>query len=546
MAFLFAAGSGVMSTARADVDPEAMSPAKKKLDRRATQEGGKVEDVPGESEVVSVAEARRLAEAKKFDEAARVLRKVIELNPENDDAQSLLARVLAWGRKFDQSIAEYQKILRAHPDNNFERAGYARVLAWSGRTEESVAQFRLAAGKDSTDFETRLGYARALSWAGDLPGASMEYENILGQKPAYGDAWLGIATVARWRGAPTASDRFVAMAETRGADKEGVEEEKNAIRAANAPSMGAGWSTANERQYVEAEADFTIESTGPYLTGRGTFGPYNVSGRYSQIAQFEVSEGQSTSGTTLNYDVDMTVLRADLSYLRGYPFQLSVGLEGRWLDASSPNVIYALDPGKDAFFGWSTRAWWYKGRWTPAISLNRSFIPIKTTTGPPELETGYQTALSGDLGYQWNPKWSATVGLEGGSYSDDNQRGTVRGGGSWRFRLNRPSLTADYALSFTDFDFRSASYFTPLESVRNAFGVSMTGYSEKVGLDYGARYQLQIVKSTNFENIITSTWTGNVGATLFGEVPLGLDASYSRDNNDYETWSIAISASGRW
>jgi hypothetical protein len=122
----------------------------------------------------------------------------------------------------------------------------------------------------------------------------------------------------------------------------------------------------------------------------------------------------------------------------------------------------------------------------------------------------------------------------------------VHAGGAWRFRLNRPSLTADYTFSFTDFDFSSASYFTPLESVRNAFGVSMTGYSEKVGLDYGARYQLQIVNSTNFDNIATSTWTGNVGATLFGEIPLGLDASYSRDNNDYETWSIAISASGRW
>jgi len=138
---------------------------------------------------------------------------------------------------------KYQKILREHPNDANERAAYARVLAWSGRAEESLVQFRLAAGKDSTDFETRIGYARALSWAGDLPGASMEYERILDRKPAYGDAWLGIATVARWRGSPTASDRFVAMAETRGADKEGVEEEKNAIRVANAHR----WEAAGRR-----------------------------------------------------------------------------------------------------------------------------------------------------------------------------------------------------------------------------------------------------------------------------------------------------------
>ena len=546
LAFLLAAGSGVMSAARANVDPEALSPAKQKLDRRAVPEGGKTEDVPGESDVVSVAEARRLADQKKFGESARVLRKVLELNPENDDAQSLLARVLAWDRKFDQSIAEYQKILRKRPNDASERAAYARVLAWSGRIEESLLQFRLAAGKDSTDFETQLGYARALSWAGDLPGASMEYERILDRKPAYGDAWLGIATVARWRGAPTASDRFVAMAETRGADKDGVEEEKNAIRVANAPSLGGGWTTAHERQYVEGQPDYTIESTGPWLSGRTTWGACGVTGRYTQLAQFEVSEGTSTSGTTMNYDVDMTAVRADVSYLRNYPFQVSAGLEARWLDQGSPNVIYPLDPGKDSFVGWATKAWWYLGRWSPAVSLNRSFIPIKETTGTPQLVAGYQTVLSGDLGYQWDARWSASAGLEGGSYSDDNQRGSVRAGGAWRFRLNHPSLTADYALSFTDFDFSSASYFTPLSSVRNALGVSLTGYSEKSNLDYGARYQLAVVNSDNFDNIVTNTLSANAGATLFGEVPISFEGAYSRDNNKYETWYIALSASGSW
>jgi Flp pilus assembly protein TadD len=533
-----------MGTARADVDPHALSPSKTKLDHRAVPDDA-TKDEAG-TEVVSIEEGRRLADAKKFDESARVLRKVLELNPKNDDARSLLARVLAWDRKFDESIAEYQKILREHPDDNFERAGYARVLAWSGRAEESLALFRIAAGKDSTDFETRIGYARALSWAGDLPGASMEYEHILDRKPAYGDAWLGFATVARWRGAPTASAWFVTLAETRGADKEAIEEEKNAIRVANAPSISGGWMTANERQYVEAQPDFTIESTGPYVAGRSTFGSYGVSGRYSKVAQFEVTQGLSTSGTTLNYDVDMTVVRADVSYLRNYPFQLTAGLEGRWLDQGSPNVNYPLDPGKDTFFGWTTRAWWYAGRWTPGISLYRSFIPIKTTSGPQELESGYQTALVGDLGYQWNARWSASVGLEGGNYSDDNQRGTVRAGAAWRFRLNRPTLTADYALSLTDFDFASASYFTPLQSVRNALGVSMAGYSEKTGLDYGARYQLSIINSSNFDNIVTNTWSGYLGATLFGEIPVSVDASYGRDNNEYETWSLGIAASGRW
>ncbi|HEV8128161.1 MAG TPA: tetratricopeptide repeat protein [Candidatus Eisenbacteria bacterium] len=540
---LLAAGSVGIGTARADVDPHALSPSKSKLDHRAVPDDVKKDEAG--TEVVSIGEGRRLADAKKFDESARVLRKVLELNPENDDARSLLARVLAWGRKFDESIAEYQKILREHPNDNFERAGYARVLAWSGRAEESLAQFRIAAGKDSTDFETRIGYARALSWAGDLPGASMEYEHILDRKPAYGDAWLGIATVARWRGAPTASAWFVSLAETRGADKEGIEEEKNAIRLANSPSLGGGWTTAHERQYVEGP-DYSIESTGPYVTGRRTFGSSGVTGRWSSLDQFEVNQGASTSGTTLNYDVDMTVLRADVAYLRNYPFQITAGLEGRWLKSGSPNVIYPLSSDKDNFFGWSSHAWWYLGRWTPGVQLFRTFIPIKTTTGTPELEAGHQTVLSGELGYQWNARWSATVGVEGGSYSDDNRRGTVRGGAAWRFRLNRPSMTADYNLSFTDFDATSSSYFTPLQSVRNAVGVGLAGASEKIGLDYGARYQMALVTSSNFEDIATHTISGWVNVIAFDAIPVGLEGAYSNDNNNYETWYLGVSASGRW
>jgi len=61
----------------------------------------------------------------------------------------------------------------------------------------------------------------------------------------------------------------------------------------------------------------------------------------------------------------MTAIRADVSYLRNYPFQVTAGLEARWLDAASPNVIYPLDTGEDTFVGWGTHAWWYRGRWTP-------------------------------------------------------------------------------------------------------------------------------------------------------------------------------------
>lgn len=530
----------LFSSARAgaDPDPEALSPGRT-LERRAAEESGATSE-PG------LAEARRLADAKKFGAAARVLRARLANDPQDAEARSLLARVLAWDRRYDESLAEYRTLLAAHPDRAFDRAGYARTLAWSGRSEASIREFRRAVRADSTDLEARLGYARSLSWAGDLPGASMEYRRVLRANPAYGDAWLGYATTARWRGAPAASDRFLGPAGRSHADAEGLTQERDAVRDALAPSIGAGVTTAHERQYVAASPDFTIESTGPFAQARATVArSATITARASRLAQFERRLGPPVGGTTLNYDLDMTVLRADAAVTRGYPLQLAAGIESRTIESGTPNVIYPL-LGDDRFFGWNARAWAFAGRWTPSVSARREYVPIKEDGPMPEIRAGRQTAVAGDLAYQWNARGTLSAGAEHGAYSDENDRSTLRAGAAYRLRLARPGLTADYGLAYTDFDSSSASYFTPLKSTRHAAGLSLAGYSENASLDWGARYQFSAVLSSNFENIYTSTWSGYLNLTAAGAVPLGLEGSYSRDNNAYETWFVGASGAIRW
>lgn len=501
----------------------------------------------GESaESGTLAEARRLADAGRFDEAAGVLRALLAREPENADARSLLARVLAWGRRYDESIEQYERILAERPNDAFHRAGYARVLAWSGRHEASLREFRRAIRADSTDLETRVGYARALSWAGDLAGASMEYRRILRANPTYGDAWLGHATTARWRGAPAAADRFLARAEGHRADAAGLEEEREAVRTALGRYLGAGVTTLRERQYAEVGPDFTIESTGPYAIGRVTLARSAViTARASRLSQFERRLAPPIAGTTLNYDLDMTVLRADAALTRGYPLQLAGGIETRSLEGAATNVLYPL-AGDDRFFGWNARAWVFAGRWTPSVSARREYVPIKSDAGTAQLRAGRHTVVAGDLAYQWNARATLTAGAEHGAYSDDNERSAWRAGAAYRLRLARPGLTADYQLSFTDFDSSSASYFTPLESTRHAAGLSLTGWSARASLDWGARYQLSAVLSENFGDIYTNTWSGWMNLVAAGSIPLGIEGSYSRDNNSYETWFLGVSAGVRW
>jgi len=258
-------------------------------------------------------------------EAIPLLQSELRMRPNNDDARLLLARVLSWQRRYEESLAEYRELLAKKPDDATLRAGYARVLAWSGRNQEAAREFKTAIQADSTNLETRVGYARVLSWSGDLAEASTEYQRILAADPRTGDAWLGLASVARWRGAATASDRYVARAESLHADPEATAEEKGAVATALRPSLGTGWSASHEREYVDLAPDFTLETDGPYIQGRGTLARRaTLTGRVSWLDLVETPG----SGPAKNYDLSSVVTRIDGSFLRGYPWQAaaSVGL----------------------------------------------------------------------------------------------------------------------------------------------------------------------------------------------------------------------------
>lgn len=487
-----------------------------------------------------LAEAYRLTDARQFDRAAGVLRERLARDSTDVEVRSLLARVLSWDHRFPESLEQYRLILESHPDRTSDRARYARVLTWSGRIEQSLGEFRRALAEDSSDVETWIDLARALSWIGDLPGAAMEYRHILEAHPSVGDAWLGYATVARWRAGATASDRFLGRAEAHGAERMAAAEERTAVRNALAPTLGGGWTNEQERQYVVGP-DFTLEASGPYTRARLTVGrTADLSVRASWVDQLERAE----TGT-LNYDVDMRVMRADLSLLRGYPFQATGGIEARRLTPGVPGVTFPL-LGSGDFVGWNLRSWCYLGRFTPAAGVRRAFVPLKTTIPVSELRLGHQTIVDGTLGWQWSARGSATTGFERGTYSDGNARAAARIGAQYRVRIRQPGVALDYGFGYTDFDTLSASYFTPLASSRHHAGIGLDGYTARYQLSYGARYEFARLTSDNFAAIGTHTWSVRLNAADVGPVGLGVDGAFSRDNNDYETWSIAIHAAAHW
>jgi len=483
----------------------------------------------------------RLREDRQAD-AIPLLQSELRMRPDNDDARLLLARVLSWQRRYDESLTEYRALLAKKPNDASIRAGYARVLAWSGRHQEAAREFKTAIEADSTNLETRVGYARVLSWSGDLAEASTEYQRILAADPRVGDAWLGLASVARWRGAATASDRYVARAESLHADPEATTQEKGAVATALRPSLGTGWSASHEREYVDLAPDFTLETDGPYVQGRGTLARRaTLTGRVSWVDLVETPG----SGPAKNYDLSSVVTRVDGSFLRGYPWQAAASVEYRSFEQNPGTMLFPLGD-EDTFFGWGARVWRFAGRFTPRAAIHRDYVALKETVPDSAFVPGNVNEYEGGLGWQWSARGTADAVVSRGIYSDDNRRWTAGGGASYKVKTATPSVTVDSRLTYRDWDFASPSYFTPLGSVRGSAGVGIAGYVERSAVDYGFRYEFAGINSTNFADIWTHSWSGYLNLTAFGTLPLGLEASYSVDNNSYETWYLGVSGSARW
>lgn len=497
-------------------------------------------DARAQSTPSRIDRARELIAEERRTEAIPLLEAELRERPENHEARALLARVLSWERRYDASLAEYRILLERRGGDALTRASYARVLAWSGRHEDAIREFRIAIAADSTNLETRVAYARALSWSGDLAGASAEYDRILERDPGMGEAWLGLASVSRWRGAATASERLVALAEERGADRSGIEEERSAVRRALLPSAGGGYTASDERQYVPG-GDYTLETQGPYLQARST--PGHSVGLLGRVSWIELTETPASGGIP-TYDLESEVYRVEGSFLRDYPWQISLAAEYRAFEQGDPAATFPLGSDDD-FWGWGARLWRFAGRFTPFASARREYVPIKdfsTTTFDP----GYVDNLETGVSWQWSGRGTADAAVSRGLYSDDNRRWSAGGGVAYRVKTRVPTITLDGRALFRDWDDVSQSYFTPQESFRGSAGVAFAGWSERAALDYGFRYEFAGLSSSTFADIWTHAWSGHVNATAFGMVPLGLEASYTVDNNSYETWFLGLAASARW
>ncbi len=103
--------------------------------------------------------------AARFEDASRILRDILAVEPENNEARVHLAKVLSWSNKLDEAQTEADIVLAKNPDDQEAQLIKANVLRWRGDAVASIPLYERILAKGE-NFDARLGLAYAYLGAG--------------------------------------------------------------------------------------------------------------------------------------------------------------------------------------------------------------------------------------------------------------------------------------------------------------------------------------------------------------------------------------------
>lgn len=143
--------------------------------------------------------ARMLSWNKQYTDSIRYYRDLTHKD-ENPDYVLELAKVLSWAGRHNDSIEAYRRVLELQPNLNEARLGLARVLSWSRNYDQSLDSYRLLLQRDPKNREARVEYARVTAWKGDLGNAVKLYSDLDRDYPNDREIRLGKAQTLQWSG----------------------------------------------------------------------------------------------------------------------------------------------------------------------------------------------------------------------------------------------------------------------------------------------------------------------------------------------------------
>lgn len=123
-------------------------------------------------------------EARDFDGAARLYRRVLQLQPTHDWAILGLADSLAGLGRVDDAILGYRRYLAEHPDNAPVEYRFATMLLDQGRLDEAEAGYRRVLALEPKSAEAEVGISAVAQRRGDSRAALAALDRALALDPA--------------------------------------------------------------------------------------------------------------------------------------------------------------------------------------------------------------------------------------------------------------------------------------------------------------------------------------------------------------------------
>ena len=131
---------------------------------------------------------------RRFDDAARALRRALELNPNFAPAYAILALVLAFQGAFDEAIDSAQHALGLSPNDRnvglYAWLGSANAQFAVGRYTEAAASARLAIEKGPGHIGPHTFLTAALVLRGDMTAAAEARDALLRLRPGFSLTWM--------------------------------------------------------------------------------------------------------------------------------------------------------------------------------------------------------------------------------------------------------------------------------------------------------------------------------------------------------------------
>ena len=155
------------------------------------------------------------AQHKQFAEAEKLIRRAVEINPENATAHLNHGRVFRALKRHEESLTSYDRVLTLEPENLEALLNRGAALVDLGRRDAALTSYDAVLALKPDHREAQVKRCRVLSATGRHHEALAGYDRVLEKSPDDHDAWfnrgLVLAALTQYAEALSSYDRALAL-----------------------------------------------------------------------------------------------------------------------------------------------------------------------------------------------------------------------------------------------------------------------------------------------------------------------------------------------